>query len=547
MPTTAPAPHPHRWYLLPVLCLSVFLVVVDNTIVNVALPSFARNLHASNASLQWIVDAYSLAFAGLLLAGGGIGDRFGRKRTMQVALVCFGSFSALAAFADSTGSLIFARVLMGAAAAFVFPTGLAILTSIFPDHAERAKAIGIWSATTGIAVALGPITGGVLIEHFWAGSIFLVNVPIVIVTVVLGALFLPESSAHTGHRFDVRGLVVGTIGVTSLVYAIIEGPTWAWSSPRTIGLLAGSLAVLFAFALLELRTPGPLLDVRVFKVPRFTVGATSISIAFFALFGFIFLITQYFQLVRGYSALSAGVRTLPFAVTAAIATPLGAILALRIGSRWVVGVGLALMAAGLVVAATMSVDAAYLGPVVVSMVLLSLGLSLTTAPSTEAVMGSLRPDQVGAGAAVNNTTRELGGTLGVAVLGSVFASTFAPRVIAGLRGIGVPSAAARAASVSMANADAVVQRLPVAAQAATARVSSSAFIDALHAASAVGAVVAIVGAVLAVAFLGARTTATSSREGAAGAPPADVPALDLDAHLVRQDVTATAPRAPSSR
>jgi EmrB/QacA subfamily drug resistance transporter len=515
MPMPDPAPHPHRWALLPVLCLSVFLVVVDNTIVNVALPSFARNLHASDSSLQWIVDAYSLAFAGLLLAGGGIGDRFGRKRVMQIALVCFGSFSAMAAFADSAGSLIVARTLMGASAAFIFPTGLAILTNLFPEQTERAKAIGIWSATTGIAVALGPITGGLLIAHFWAGSIFLVNVPIVIVTVVLGGRYLPESRARTGHRFDVRGLVVGTVGVASLVYAIIEGPTWAWGSPRTIGLLVLAVLLLGLFAALELRTPGPLLDVRVFRVPRFTVGATSISIAFFALFGFIFLITQYFQLVRGYSALSAGVRTLPFAVTAAVATPLGALLALRIGARWVVGAGLACMAGGLVVAATMSVDAPYLGPVVASMVLLSLGLSLTTAPSTEAVMGSLRADQVGAGAAVNNTTRELGGTLGVAVLGSVFASTFAPRVLVGLRSIGVPEGAARIAGVSMANADAVVHHLPAAAQAAAARVSSTAFIDALHAASAVGAVVAALGAVLAVAFLGAATPGPLTDPGAA--------------------------------
>jgi len=509
-----PAGHPRRWLLLPVLCLSVFLVVVDNTIVNVALPSFARNLHASNSSLQWIVDAYSLCFAALLLAGGGVGDRFGRKRTMQVALVCFGGCSVLAAFATSTGSLITARALMGASAAFIFPTGLAILTSSFPDHTERAKAIGIWSATTGIAVALGPITGGVLIEHFWAGSIFLVNVPIVLVTVVLGGLFLPESLAHSGHRFDVRGLVFGTAGVGALVYGIIEGPTWGWASPRTVGLLVGAVAVLSAFAWLELRTRGPLLDVRVFKVPRFTVGATSISIAFFALFGFIFLITQYFQLVRGYSALSAGVRTLPFAVTAAVATPLGAILALRVGTRFVVGAGLACMSAGLAVAATMPADAPYLGPVLVSMVLLSLGLSLTTAPSTEAVMGSLRPDQIGAGAAVNNTTRELGGTLGVAVLGSVFASTFAPRVVEGLRALGVPGPDARIAGVSMADADAVVQRAPASMHAAAAQVSSSAFIDALHAASTVGAVVAALGAVLAVAYLGAR----SSRSATATAP-----------------------------
>ena len=509
-----------RWLLLPVLCLSVFLVVVDNTIVNVALPSFARNLHASNSSLQWIVDAYSLTFAGLLLAGGGVGDRLGRKRTMQVALVCFAGFSALAAFASSVSGLITARALMGAAAAFIFPTSLAILTSVFTDHAERAKAIGIWSATTGIAVALGPITGGALIEHYWAGSIFLVNVPIVIVTVVLGQVMLPESRAHSGHPFDVRGLLIGTTGVTLLVYAIIEGPAWSWWSVQTVCLIGASLAILAMFAAVELRTPGPLLDVRVFAVRRFSAGATSIAVAFFALFGFIFLITQYFQLVRGYSALSAGVRTLPFAVTAALMTPVGAVLALRIGARWVVGAGLAFMAAGLVVAGTMPTNAAYLGPVVLSMVLLSLGLSFTTAPSTEAVMGSLRLDQVGAGAAVNNTTRELGGTLGVAVLGSVFASTFGPHVGAALTKLGVPHEAASAASVSMANALGVAARLPTGIQGAAVRASHVAFMDALHASCAVGAVVAAVGSAVAVAYLGGRRDALAPEvtDAEVGAP-----------------------------
>jgi DHA2 family multidrug resistance protein-like MFS transporter len=497
--------HDRRWLLLPVLCLSVFLVVVDNTIVNVALPSFARNLHASNSALQWIVDGYSLPFAGLLLAGGGVGDRVGRRKTMQAALVCFAVCSTLAAFASTTGELIAARALMGVSAAFIFPTSLAILTSLFPDHRERAKAIGIWSATTGVAVALGPITGGVLLAHFWAGSIFLVNVPIVLATLVLGGRFLPESSARTAHRFDVRGLVIGTVGVTSLVYAIIEGPTWGWGSVQTVALLVVSLGILAAFAAVELRTDGPLLDVRVFAVRRFSIGATAISIAFFALFGFIFLITQYFQLVRGYSPLSAGVRTLPFAVTAAVTTPLGAIFALRIGARWVVAAGLASMATGLVVATTISVHSAYFGSVVLSMVLLSLGLSLTTAPSTEAVMGSLRPDQIGAGAAVNNTTRELGGTLGVAVLGSVFASAFSPRLFAGLRSLGVPSAVARRSGTSMAEALGTVRHLPASIQQAALATSKVAFLDGLHVASAVGAGVAAVGAVLVLSALSSRS------------------------------------------
>ncbi len=349
--TTPPPGSDRRWLVLPVLCLSVFLVVVDNTIVNVALPTLNRQLGASITSLQWIVDAYSLAFAGLLLAGGGIGDRLGRKGTMQVGLIFFGLFSAAAALSHSTGTLITARALMGVAAAFVFPASLAILTTVFPDHAERQKALGIWGATSGIAVAFGPVVGGALLEHFWYGSIFLVNVPIVVVTLVAGQALIPRLPKVASHRFDFRGVLISTVGVTSLVLAIIEGPQWGWASIGTLACFGFAAVMLTVFTVLELRTEGPLLDVRVFRIPRFTGGALSISVAFFSLFGFIFLITQYFQFVKGYSTLSAGVHTLPFAVVAAVATPLAAVLALKIGTRVVVTTGLLLMAAGLVVTA----------------------------------------------------------------------------------------------------------------------------------------------------------------------------------------------------
>src|ERR1700722_16533560 len=232
--------HERRWLVLPVLCLSVFLVVVDNTIVNVALPTLNRQLGASITSLQWIVDAYSLAFAGLLLAGGGIGDRLGRKGTMQVGLVFFGVFSVGAAAADTAGSLIAARALMGVSAPFIFPASLAILTSIFTDPSERQKALGIWGATSGIAVAFGPITGGALLEHFWYGSIFLVNVPIVIVTLIAGQLLIPRLPRITAHPFDNRGVVISTAGVTALVLAIIKGPQWGWAPPATLGCSGGA-------------------------------------------------------------------------------------------------------------------------------------------------------------------------------------------------------------------------------------------------------------------------------------------------------------------
>jgi DHA2 family multidrug resistance protein-like MFS transporter len=484
-----------RWMILPVLCLSVFLVVVDNTIVNVALPTLSRHLGASITSLQWIVDAYSLAFAGLLLAGGGIGDRLGRKGTMQVGLIFFGIFSVAAAASHATGTLIASRALMGVAAAFVFPATLAILTSVFTDHAERQKALGIWGATSGIAVAFGPITGGALLEHFWYGSIFLVNVPVVIVTLISGQLLIPKLAAERRRRFDTRGVVISTAGVSLLVLAIIEGPQWGWASTGTVACFAAAGVLLAAFALVELRTAEPLLDVRVFTIPRFSGGALSIAVAFFSLFGFIFLITQYFQFVKGYSTLSAGVHTLPFAIVAAIFTPLAAILALRVGSRAVVGGGLLLMAAGLLVAGfTSTPTTPYFGPIIVSMVLLALGLSAITAPATEAVMGSLAADQFGAGAAVNNTTRELGGTLGVAVFGSVFVSAYGPKITSAFGPLPIPAGAKIAAHESMAAALAVVSRAPKVDRSRLQSVAFSAFGSGLKVACVAGAGVAVLGA-----------------------------------------------------
>ncbi len=543
---TPAAAHDRRWLILPVLCLSVFLVVVDNTIVNVALPTLSRHLGASTTSLQWIVDAYSLAFAGLLLAGGGIGDRLGRKGVMQIGLVFFGIFSVAAALCHSTGSLIAARALMGVSAAFIFPATLAILTSVFTEHSERQKALGVWGATSGVAVAFGPITGGALLEHFWYGSIFLVNVPIVLVTLIGGHFLVPKLEAEVRNRFDTRGVLISTLGVSLLVLAIIEGPQWGWTAPGTLVCFAAAAVLLVVFTLVELATAKPLLDVRVFTVPRFTAGAVSIAVAFFCLFGFIFLITQYFQFVKGYSTLSAGVHTLPFAIVAAIFTPVGAVMALRVGARLVVGTGLLLMAAGLVMAGfTSTPHAAFFGPIIIAMVLLALGLSAITAPSTEAVMGSLAVDQIGAGAAVNNTTRELGGTLGVAVLGSVFASAYSPKIIEAFRPFPIPAGARLAAHQSMAAALAVVGHAPAVAAPVLRAAAFSGFGAGLKVACMVGAAVAVIGALNAFRYLpgrgdaatdpltpSARRRATEdsvlagrllSEDDAAAAPPALVP------------------------
>ena len=350
-----------RWSILAVLVISVFLVVVDNTIVNVALPTLSRELDATTSQLQWIVDAYALVFAGLLLAFGSLGDRYGRKGAMQIGLVLFGITSIWAAFSGSAEGLIAARAAMGVGAALVFPATLAILSNVFTDPTERAKAIGIWSATTGLAVALGPVTGGWLLEHFWWGSVFLVNIPIILVALPLGAVLLPSSRDPEAGRLDPVGLVSSIAAIVLLVFTVIEAPHKGWTSFDTIAGFIGFAALMATFIWWEQRRRDPMLDVTVFRNPRFSAASFSVAVAFFGLFGFIFLITQYFQFVRGYSTLESGLHTLPFAVAAGVTAPIAARLALRFGTTRVVAAGLASMSIGFAWASTLGRRLAVLG------------------------------------------------------------------------------------------------------------------------------------------------------------------------------------------
>jgi EmrB/QacA subfamily drug resistance transporter len=491
-----------RWWILVVLALSVFLVVVDNTIVNVALPTLSRDLGASTTELQWIVDAYSLVFAGLLLAAGGLGDRLGRKGTMQIGLVVFAAMSVWGAFATSSGQLIAARGAMGIGAALVFPATLAILTNVFTDPTERAKAIGAWSAVSGMAVAFGPVTGGFLLEHFWWGSIFLVNVPIVAIALLAGWLLVPTSKDPDAGAFDRVGTITSILAIGLLVFTVIEGPHAGWISARTIGGFIGSAALLAYFVWYELRRENPLLDVRVFRIARFSAAAGSIAAAFFTLFGFIFIVTQYFQFVRGYSTLSAGLHTLPFAIFAAITAPNAARLALKFGPRRVVGTGLLSMMIGFIIIGFCNADTAYFGPVVISMAFIATGLSLVTSPSTAAVMSSLPKEKAGAGAAVNDTTREVGGTLGVAVVGSVFASVYAPKIGEFFTNFPqVPADAVAAAKASMAAAIDVASQAPEEVRQLFETAASDSFMQGMRLGCFVCAGVALVGSIAAFVFL----------------------------------------------
>ena len=493
-----------RWIALGILCLSLLLAVVDNTIVNVALPTLNRELGAGTTDLQWIVDAYTLVFSALLLTMGHFGDRFGRKRMLQLGLVLFAATSGLAAFATTSGQLIGARALMGIGAALIFPATLAILVNIFTDPKERAAAIGIWTAMVGVAVAIGPIAGGLLLEHFWWGSIFLVNIPVVIIAIALGAFLLPDSRDPKVGPMDYRGLVLSAAAVGLIIWAIIEGPRWGWTSVPILAGLIGGVGLLIVFVLVEIRLAHPMLDVRLFKIARFTAASLSITTAFFALFGFIFLITQFLQLVQGFTPLQAGVRTLPFAIATGIMSPLAIVLMHRFGSKAVVTLGLLVMAAGFLIAATVKVDTPYVGAVLISMVTIAAGLGLATSPATDSVMGALPPEQAGAGAAVNDTTREFGGTLGVAVVGSVFLSVYGAKVIDGYRSLGLPEQYESIVRESMGGGLAVAGQLPADVAAQLAGVVKGAFIDGLSRGSLVSALVVSVGAVVAWRYLPAR-------------------------------------------
>ncbi|MFM2183173.1 MAG: hypothetical protein RJB61_1467 [Actinomycetota bacterium] len=504
-----------RWWVMAVLSASVFLVVVDNLIVNVALPTLQRELDATVTSLQWIVDAYALVFACLLLAGGGIGDRWGRKRSLQVGLVLFAVCSGFAAFADSADGLIFWRGAMGVGAALVFPATLAIITNLFTDPVERAKAIGLWSAVSGMAVAFGPVAGGFLLEHFWWGSVFLVNIPIVAIALVVGYFLIPESSeAHEG-RFDVFGLVLSVAAVGALVFTVIESPHWGWGSAASVGGFALSAVLLAGFVRYESRRRHPLLDVTFFRNARFSAATGSIGVAFLSLFGFTFLVTQYFQFVRGYDPLESGLRTLPFAVGAGVTAPLAARAALRWGTTRVVAAGLLNMSIGFLIVSRIDADTAYWGPIVISMLLIANGLSLVTSPSTEAVMGSVPRERAGVASAVNDISRELGGTLGVAITGSVFVSLYSPRITDAFSQIpglvdALPDGVFEQAQDSVGAAFAVAERSPSVVQPQVVDAVSQSFMHGFGTACLVVSATAFIGSMLALRFLPARAATPGS-------------------------------------
>ena len=495
--------------ILPALLLAAFAINLDTTIVNVALPTLLRELHASNSQLQWIVDAYNLVFAALLLASGSLSDRVGRKGMLLAGLGVFGTASFVGGLMSSPGQLIVARSFMGLGAAMIFPPTLSLIANVFTERAERARAIGFWGATAGAAIALGPIVGGWLLEGFSWNSIFFAMAPVAAAAATFVALVVPTSRDPHAPRIDGGGFVLSTAAMALLIFTIIEAPNHGWSSARTLGGLAFAAGLLVAFVLWERRVPAPMLDVSLFRNPRFTAASGSVTIAFFCLFGFIFLITQYFQFFKLYSPLSTGLHLLPVATSVGVASVLGTGLAVRFGTKLVVASGLVAVACFYAWVSTGSASTAY-GTIAAQMVLFGTGMGFTSAPATEAIMGVVPRAKAGVGSAVNDATRLLGGTLGVAVIGSVYASLFASKLTAALPQGLSPGLAATAHS-SVGAALGVAGGLDAAGQPALADhvhdAASMAFFHGFSTGNLVAAAVAAGGALMAAALLPAQPVA----------------------------------------
>jgi EmrB/QacA subfamily drug resistance transporter len=495
-----PEIHRRRWWILVVLCLSLMIVFIGNSSLNVAIPRLAEDFHATTSQLQWVVASYSLVFAGLLFTTGAIGDRFGRKGVLQLGLAGFLVGVVLASMATEMWQLIACRALMGASAAFIMPSTLSILVNVFAPG-ERAKAIAIWAGITGAAGAIGPVASGWLLGHFWFGSVFLVNVPFIAVALVAGALLVPRSRDPQHADLDPIGAILSIIGVSSLVYALIQAPEDGWASASTLIAFAVAAVVIAAFVAWEMHVEVPMLDMSFFKNPAFSTGSAGMILVFLAMFGVMFLVTQYFQLVLGYSPLGASLRLLPMTPIMIVVAPLTPRMVARFGANRTVSFGLGLVALGFLLFRGLEIDTSY-AYVLLCVFPLVAGIAMAMSPMTAALMSAVPARRAGVGSAMNDATRELGAALGIAVLGSVAASRYA-RSVDHLRG--VPAAAKEVARDSLGGALVTAENIGGAAGRALATGSQQAFVDGMHVAVLFGAVLSVIAAVLVYRFLPVQT------------------------------------------
>ena len=510
--------HPRRWTILAVLVVSLLVVVLDNTVLNVAMRIIAdpvRGLGASQSQLEWAINSYTLVFAGLLFTCGVLGDRYGRRLTLLAGLVLFGLASLASAYVQSPAQLIGARALMGIGGAAVMPATLSIIANVF-DPRERAKAIGVWAGSVGLAVAIGPVVGGVLLEHYWWGSVFLINVPIVIVGVVAALILVPESRDPKPGKLDVVGVLLSIAGLLALVYGVIDGGEHGFGRTAAWGPVVGGLAVLGAFVAYERRIPYPSLDVRLFANPRFSAAVAAVGLVFFAAMGSLFFFAFYLQLVRGLTPLQAGAMMTPFAAAQMIFAPLSSSLVRRYGPKAVCAAGLALTALVLTSFALVTADTP-LWMIGAFFFLNGAGMANVMPPAMESIMSTLPREKAGVGSAVGNTIRQVGGALGVAVLGSVLSAAYRDRITPQLPE-SLTGAARSAAGESIAGGYAVAERIGPAGAGLRAA-ANDAFVYAMHFSAAGSAAVAMLAALAVLRWLPRQSALYPSGPGGAPAAP----------------------------
>ncbi len=495
--------HPRRWTILAVLVVSLIVVVLDNTVLNVAMRTIADPKHglgATQSDLEWAINSYTLVFAGLLFTAGVLGDRLGRRKVLLLGMALFGLASAASAYAQSPTQLIWARALMGVGAAAIMPATLSIISNVF-DPRERGRAIGLWAGAVGLGVAIGPVVGGALLEHFWWGSVFLINVPIVVAGLIAIISLVPDSRDPRPGRVDVAGVLLSIIGLVLLVYGIINGGDHGFGRPQAWGSLIAGIAVLVAFVLVERRVAFPSLDVRLFRNPRFSAAVATVGLVFFAAMGVMFFLAFYLQLVRGYSPLESGALMTPFAAAQLVFAPRSAAMVRRYGPKAVCATGMALTTVGL--ASFVFIGASTpIWVVAVMFFIQGVGMANVMAPATESIMSTLPREKAGVGSAVSNTIRQVGGALGVAILGSVLSAIYRSRIDTHLTGL--PSGARDTAKESISGAYAVASQLGAPGRSLIGA-SNDAFVSAMHWSAVGSAIVAVLGIVAVLLWLPSRS------------------------------------------
>ncbi len=477
-PEAPPAADPRRWWCLAVMSLSIFMIFVDNTVVNTAIPSIARDLEASTSVLQWVVDGYTLVLAGLLLAGGTIGDRYGRRRWMTIGMVVFGLASVGAALSASAGTLIAFRALQGTGAALVMPATLSILTDVFPRE-ERAKAIGIWTGVGGLGIGFGPALGGYLVDQLNWAAVFWLHIPVVAIALVGLTLVVPESSDRRARRLDVPGAVLATGGLLAIVYAIIQGSESGWSSPQILSAFAIGIGAVVAFAVVELRSDHPMLPLRFFRERDFTAAVIIIGIIFFAMFVTFFFLTQLFQLVQGRSPFEAGLLIVPVALAMMVAAPMSGLLVQRVGPRLLLLGSIAAMIGGMLLLTQLDANSSTL-QVAATLFFFGVGGGLGMTPLTDTVMAAVPVDDAGIGSAVNDVSRELGGALGIALIGAIVNGFYRSNVEEALAGQ-ASAELIETAREGVGIATVAAAQLPPEVAATLTTAANEAFIDAIGA------------------------------------------------------------------